>query len=173
MLALARGEGQSIIIDGHIEVKVVKWSRSSVRLAIQAPREVTVDRDEIWRKAHPGEMTPLEKAEIERNERFAREAAQGGRQPPAAGEGAGIVEIGAMAVVEGVFYSSAGPGGSPYVQVGSAVEQGALLGSIKGSDGAMMDVQAPAAGKVTRIAVGNGQTVKVGQLLMTIAPAEM
>jgi carbon storage regulator CsrA len=73
MLALARGEGQSIIIDGNIEVKIVKWSRSSVRLAIQAPREVTVDRDEIWRKMHPGEMTPLEKAEKERQERFARE----------------------------------------------------------------------------------------------------
>jgi len=58
-----RGEGQSIIIDGHIEVKIVKWSRSSVRLAIQAPREVTVDRDEIWRKTHPGQATPLEVAE--------------------------------------------------------------------------------------------------------------
>jgi carbon storage regulator len=76
MLALSRGEGQSIIIDGNIEVKIVKWSRSSVRLAIQAPREVTVDRDEIWRKMHPGEMSPLEKAEQERKERFAREAGQ-------------------------------------------------------------------------------------------------
>ena len=60
MLALARSEGQSIIIDGHIEVKIVKWSRSSVRLAIQAPREVRVDRDETWRKMNPGQMTPLE-----------------------------------------------------------------------------------------------------------------
>ena len=70
MLALARGEGQSIIIDGRIEVKIVKWSRSSVRIAIQAPREVLVDRDEIWRKMHPNEATPLEKAEKERNERL-------------------------------------------------------------------------------------------------------
>ena len=70
MLALARGEGQSIIIDGDIEVKIVKWSRSSVRLAIQAPRQVTVDRDEIWRKMHPGQLTPLEKAEKDRRERF-------------------------------------------------------------------------------------------------------
>jgi carbon storage regulator len=73
MLALSRGEGQSIIIDGHIEIKIVKWSRSSVRLAIQAPREVTVDRDEVWRKMHEGELSPLEKAEEERKERFARE----------------------------------------------------------------------------------------------------
>ena len=78
MLALSRGEGQSIIIDGHIEVKIVKWSRSSVRLAIQAPRSVTVDRDEVWRKMHAGEMTPLEKAELERKERFAREGGDPG-----------------------------------------------------------------------------------------------
>jgi carbon storage regulator len=70
MLALSRGEGQSIIIDGRIEVKIVKWSRSSVRLAIQAPREVDVDRDEIWRKEHVGELTPLEKAERDRREKF-------------------------------------------------------------------------------------------------------
>jgi len=85
MLALSRGEGQSIIIDGHIEVKIVKWSRSSVRLAIQAPREVTVDRDEIWRKMNPGQVTPLEKAEQERKERFA----QSGGMPPQGGPGHG------------------------------------------------------------------------------------
>jgi carbon storage regulator CsrA len=73
MLALARGEGQSIIIDGNIEVKIVKWSRSSVRLAIQAPREVAVDRDEIWRKMHPGQLTPLERAEKDRRERLGPE----------------------------------------------------------------------------------------------------
>jgi carbon storage regulator len=81
MLALARGEGQSIIIDGKIEVKIVKWSRSSVRIAIQAPREVIVDRDEIWRKTHPGELTPLEKAEIERQQRMG----QAGGPPEKAG----------------------------------------------------------------------------------------
>lgn len=82
MLALSRGEGQSIIIDGRIEVKIVKWSRSSVRLAIQAPREVSVDRDEIWRKMHPNEPSPLEKAETERQARLSQ--AQGGTIPPAA-----------------------------------------------------------------------------------------
>lgn len=81
MLALSRGEGQSIIIDGRIEVKIVKWSRSSVRLAIQAPREVSVDRDEIWRKMHPSEPSPLEKAEAERQARLNQ--APGGTTPPA------------------------------------------------------------------------------------------
>lgn len=69
MLALSRSEGQSIIIDGIIEVKVVKWSRSSVRLAIQAPREVTIDRDEIWKRIHPGEKSPLERVELDRSKK--------------------------------------------------------------------------------------------------------
>src|SRR3954470_16774087 len=116
MLALARGEGQSIIIDGHIEVKIVKWSRSSVRLAIQAPREIAVDRDEIWRKMHPGEMTPLEKAEQERKERFAREGIT--PHPPAAhaepnhaahpAPTAVAHETAIKAPAAGTFYNSAG-----------------------------------------------------------------
>jgi len=83
MLALSRGEGQSIIIDGRIEVKVVKWSRSAVRLAIQAPREVIVDRDEVWRRTHPGEKTPLEKAGDERQERLSPGGPEGPNPPPA------------------------------------------------------------------------------------------
>ncbi len=63
MLALSRGEGQSIIINGTIEVKIVKWTRSSVRLAIEAPRDVTIDRDEVWRKMHPDSPTPLDQAQ--------------------------------------------------------------------------------------------------------------
>lgn len=66
MLALSRGEGQSIIINGTIEVKIVKWTRSSVRLAIEAPRNVTIDRDEVWRKMHPDLPTPLDRAQTQR-----------------------------------------------------------------------------------------------------------
>jgi carbon storage regulator len=84
MLALSRGEGQSIIIDGKIEVKVVKWSRGSVRLAIQAPREVSVDRDEIWRRMHPNDKTPLEKAETDRQLRFDAGADTARATPPTA-----------------------------------------------------------------------------------------
>lgn len=82
MLALSRGEGQSIIIDGKIEVKVVKWSRGNVRLAIQAPREVSVDRDEIWRRMHPDQKTPLERAELDRQLRFDGNATAAQSPPP-------------------------------------------------------------------------------------------
>lgn len=87
MLALSRGEGQSIIINGTIEVKIVKWSRSSVRLAIQAPREVSVDRDEIWRKMHPGALTPLEKTEVEREAKFRQQGQTPPNSPQLAGAG--------------------------------------------------------------------------------------
>lgn len=83
MLALSRGEGQSIIIDGRIEVKIVKWSRSAVRLAIQAPREVTIDRDEIWHKMHAGQLSPLELAEQERQLRLAQTPEGQVTTPPA------------------------------------------------------------------------------------------
>ncbi len=74
MLALSRGEGQSIIINGTIEVKIVKWTRSSVRLAIEAPRDVTIDRDEVWRKMHPGQPTPLDQVQTLRENAGAAQA---------------------------------------------------------------------------------------------------
>jgi carbon storage regulator CsrA len=158
MLALARTEGQSIIINGNIEVKVVKWTRSSVRLAIQAPREVTVDRDEVWRKMHPGEPTPLEKSEAERKERFAREDA------------ARAAQASVTAPADGTFYASAGPGGAPFVSVGSEVEPDTVVGSIK-ADGQVQDLRAGVRGTVLKILVGNGQAVTAGQALLELKPA--
>ncbi len=168
MLALSRGEGQSIIIDGRIEVKIVKWSRSSVRLAIQAPREITVDRDEIWRKMHPGELSPLEKAEIERRERFAREGAAGGDTGPAAEEHHHGVAI--KSAVAGTFYASAGPGGNPFVSLGSLVEESTVVGSVKDAV-AVHDIRAGVRGTITRILAGNGQGIVPGQVLFMVAPA--
>src|SRR6185295_6787895 len=149
MLALSRGEGQSIIIDGRIEVKIVKWSRSSVRLAIQAPRQVSVDRDEVWRKMHPGEMTPLEKAEKERNERFARESAQ------------------VMAPADGIFQATDAPGSAPYVSAGSPVMPQTIVGTLKTADGTV-EIHAGAQGSILKILVASGQTVTAGQEMMSI-----
>ena len=51
MLALNRHEGESIIIDGVIEVKIVRVTNRignpQVRLSIEAPREISVHRKEI------------------------------------------------------------------------------------------------------------------------------
>lgn len=50
MLVLTRRNGESIIIEGKIEIKVLKIKGSQVHLGIDAPREVTVHRKEVWLK---------------------------------------------------------------------------------------------------------------------------
>ena len=48
MLALTRKKGESIIIGDNIRVKVVKFNISDgVLLAIDAPRHIEVDREEV------------------------------------------------------------------------------------------------------------------------------
>ncbi len=47
MLVLSRHIGQTIVIGRDISVKVVAIRGGSVRLGIEAPRQVVVDRQEI------------------------------------------------------------------------------------------------------------------------------
>lgn len=47
MLVLARKVGQGIVIGGKIKVKIVSSRCGTVRIGIDAPREVSVHRDEV------------------------------------------------------------------------------------------------------------------------------
>lgn len=47
MLRLSRRIGESIIIAGNIKVTIMDVRGSQIRLGIEAPREVTIDREEI------------------------------------------------------------------------------------------------------------------------------
>jgi carbon storage regulator len=47
MLVLTRKKRQSIVIDGRITVTVVHVQGNTIRLGIEAPREVSVRRREI------------------------------------------------------------------------------------------------------------------------------
>jgi carbon storage regulator len=47
MLVVSRKNRQSIVIDGHIVVKVLQIKGNSVRLGIEAPREMNVRRGEL------------------------------------------------------------------------------------------------------------------------------
>lgn len=47
MLVLSRKKGDSIIIDGGIKVVVVEVKGNSVRLGIEAPKEVAIFRTEL------------------------------------------------------------------------------------------------------------------------------
>lgn len=47
MLVLSRKVDEAIVIAGNIRVVVANVSGGTVRLGVQAPREVTIDREEI------------------------------------------------------------------------------------------------------------------------------
>ena len=48
MLVLKRKTGESVVIGDDIEVTVVSVDKNSVRLAIDAPRLLSIYRREIW-----------------------------------------------------------------------------------------------------------------------------
>ncbi|WP_125152128.1 carbon storage regulator CsrA [Clostridium rectalis] len=48
MLVVGRKKGESIIIGENIEITVIKVEDGSVKLAIEAPREVTILRKELY-----------------------------------------------------------------------------------------------------------------------------
>lgn len=50
MLILSRQTSQSIVINGNIVITVLEMSGDQVRLGIDAPREVTVHREEVERE---------------------------------------------------------------------------------------------------------------------------
>lgn len=47
MLVLARKTGETIVIDGHIRVTVMKIGPTAVRLGVEAPKGVSVHREEV------------------------------------------------------------------------------------------------------------------------------
>ncbi len=63
MLVLSRKKDESIIINDHIRVTVVEIRGDKVRLGIDAPKEVTVHRREVYEaiqnqlKAHEDSST--------------------------------------------------------------------------------------------------------------------
>lgn len=48
MLALSRKKGESIIIGDKIEIKILDITGDRVRIGIEAPRDVTIHRQEIY-----------------------------------------------------------------------------------------------------------------------------
>lgn len=55
MLILSRKQGESILIGDAIRVTVDRVDRRRVRLAIDAPDDVAVDRLEVWVRKHEGD----------------------------------------------------------------------------------------------------------------------
>ena len=75
MLALTRKKNESIVIDGHIEVKIIEIQGDKVKIGISAPRDVTVHRQEIYNQIKDinQESSKLEAQQINQLECFMKE----------------------------------------------------------------------------------------------------
>lgn len=50
MLVITRKKGESLLIGDDIEIKIVKVEDGSVKIAIDAPKEKTILRKEVYEK---------------------------------------------------------------------------------------------------------------------------
>ncbi len=58
MLVLSRKKNESIIINDHITVTIVEIRGDKVRLGIDAPKDVTVHRREVYDAIHNQPVNP-------------------------------------------------------------------------------------------------------------------
>jgi len=64
LLVITRKSGESLVINGNIEVTVVGITKDGVRLGIEAPREIQVHRREVFEaiaEANRAAATPTQK----------------------------------------------------------------------------------------------------------------
>ncbi len=67
----------------------------------------------------------------------------------------------------GIFYRSASPGGTPFVELGSSVNSGDTLCIVEAMQ-LLYDIESEQSGTVKKILVENGQPVEFGQPLFVI-----
>lgn len=75
------------------------------------------------------------------------------------------------APLTGIWYDSPSPGANPYVQVGSHVSVGTVIGLIETMK-IFNEISADASGRVTQVHVRRGDLVQVDTPLMTIDTAD-
>ena len=65
MLVLTRKIGQSIVINDNIEVTILEVKGESVRLGIEAPKEVTIYRHEIFEEIKKENLKTAQQSSLE------------------------------------------------------------------------------------------------------------
>ena len=48
MLALTRKKDEAIIVNGNIEIRILDIQDGKVRIGIEAPKDVTIHREEVY-----------------------------------------------------------------------------------------------------------------------------
>jgi acetyl-CoA carboxylase biotin carboxyl carrier protein len=94
-------------------------------------------------------------------------SAVGGDTPPSLRPARELPTVNAP--LTGVFYRSPSPQAQPYVQVGSNVAAGEVIGLIEAMK-LFNEIRSTAAGRVRRIFIENGQLVRAHQPLMELEP---
>ena len=87
---------------------------------------------------------------------------------PAAAQATDLATVNAP--LTGIFYRSGSPQAQPFVQVGTNVAPGDVVGLIEAMK-LFNEIRSTAAGRVTRIFVENGQLVRAHQPLVEVQPA--
>ena len=59
MLVITRRKDESLLIGDDIEIKIVKVEDGSVRLAISAPRDITILRKEVFERVKEENKEPI------------------------------------------------------------------------------------------------------------------
>lgn len=59
MLVLTRKMGESLIIGDNITVTMLELNGGQVRVGVDAPREISVHREEVKKRIDRGELKPL------------------------------------------------------------------------------------------------------------------
>jgi acetyl-CoA carboxylase biotin carboxyl carrier protein len=67
----------------------------------------------------------------------------------------------------GTFYRRSSPEAAPYVEVGTSIDNGAVIGLVEVMK-QFSDVETPVAGRITEILVEDGDPVDAGQVVMRI-----
>lgn len=62
MLVLTRRASESVMIDGHIEIKVLRIRGNQVHLGIDAPAETLIHRHEVWARLQESAADEAESA---------------------------------------------------------------------------------------------------------------
>ena len=57
MLLLTRRIGESIMIGDNVKITIAGTAGKQVRVGIEAPREIAVNREEIYRKIQDGKVS--------------------------------------------------------------------------------------------------------------------
>lgn len=60
MLALTRKKDEAIIIDGRIKIQILDIQDGKVKLGIEAPREVSIHREEVYIETRESNKGSLE-----------------------------------------------------------------------------------------------------------------